>query len=260
MEEFKEGEYCNAIWRYPHNTGEKSVIENMMEVSEVNEEFKSAVEKSSLGVRLIRKRMEVSSLMGLSDDGNAGGVAVDQLQLREMEANPFAADHYLEECQMFLESENPEGMSKVEQVRHLVRLLGKHKKLLDDHCSNIENGVEDEKEHLWQTLKRLESSVRKSLGTFSDLRTTGVETLAPPLPGIGKQMMLANKAENEKPVEQAPSIWGNSWGGGNDDDDYYQEEDQQQAVAALRDAAHSALTDNAAGRDPAADHLAVEDR
>eukprot|EP00929_Paragymnodinium_shiwhaense_P108004 TRINITY_DN74337_c0_g1_i1.p1 TRINITY_DN74337_c0_g1~~TRINITY_DN74337_c0_g1_i1.p1 ORF type:complete len:892 (+),score=192.08 TRINITY_DN74337_c0_g1_i1:145-2820(+) len=219
---FMEGEYWMSITS-PYD----EVGANMMEESKVDERFMRLQRGSCLGVRIARREMENSSLWGLGDDGNPGGRITDQLDLRQNGgAHPSTADHLLEGCSDFVASEVQKQASPLVQVRQFVHLLKRHKDELHEHCLNIEEGMEEDKFHLWQALKRLEQSIRVSLGTLEDLRTVGVESWAPPLPGQVKAQLALDSQEEWR--EQA---YYNS---------YYQEpyqETQYPETAALRDAA-----------------------
>jgi hypothetical protein len=178
-EEFKENGIWDALTKNPY----ADLSENLMEVAECDEDFIKKAGLSSIGVRLIRREMENLSVEGIADDGNAGGVTLDGLGMRRLGVEPMTANHLLEECEKFVAAEMGEKTSALTQVRQFVVLLKTHKEELDKHCDNLEEGIDDDKEHMWQTMKRLERSIRKSLGTFQLLRTVGVETWAPPLPG-----------------------------------------------------------------------------
>eukprot|EP00928_Gymnodinium_smaydae_P065385 TRINITY_DN48540_c0_g1_i1.p1 TRINITY_DN48540_c0_g1~~TRINITY_DN48540_c0_g1_i1.p1 ORF type:complete len:882 (-),score=144.54 TRINITY_DN48540_c0_g1_i1:132-2777(-) len=187
-ESCKDGEYWESLGN-PY----AGLVDELLEKAEADERLEQAQRKSSLGCRLVRRHMESMSLEGLSDDGSAGGQATSGLEIRRMGADPMTAQHLLEECEQFLAGERSKETSALDQVRQLGKLIRLHKKKLDEHCRNIEDGMEEDREHLWQGLKRLERSVRVSLENFSSLRETGVDTLAPPLPSEQKNFQLEDR-------------------------------------------------------------------
>lgn len=211
----KEGEYREAL-----NNPYDSICEEIMEAAEVDDDFMEASRKSCLGIRLIRKRMEGASTEGLRSDGSAGGKTIDSLDLRKMGADPVTAEHLLEECQRFASSEVKAG-SRLDQVRELSRLVERHKQLLEEHCEAIESGTEEGRGHLWQTLERFERSLQHSLESFANLRSSGVDTFAPPL-------LEGNRNFNPEPAPLELSYeeefegqnWGEEYGGQGIDADY----------------------------------------
>eukprot|EP00927_Polykrikos_kofoidii_P056615 TRINITY_DN50710_c0_g1_i1.p1 TRINITY_DN50710_c0_g1~~TRINITY_DN50710_c0_g1_i1.p1 ORF type:complete len:885 (+),score=142.43 TRINITY_DN50710_c0_g1_i1:258-2912(+) len=174
----KDGEYRDAI-----DNPYADLVDELMEKAEVDEDFQKAARASSLGARLSRRIMESRSLEGMGEDGNAGGVVVEGIDLRRLGADPATALHLIEECGAFVEAQSTASDGQLDQVRQMVSLLKKHNVELDAHCTKIENGIDDDKFHLWQILKRLEQSVRFSLESFAALREVGADTLIAPLPG-----------------------------------------------------------------------------
>jgi hypothetical protein len=171
----KDEEYRESL-----NNPYDGLIEELMEASKVDEEFEKASRTSSLGCKLVRRRIETYSMEGVTNDGSEGGKVLKNLEIREMGADPFTAEHIMEECQKYVAAEAV-TKSHLEAVRNLSRLVKQCREKMDDHCTGIEKGLDGEREKLWETLNALETSLRDSLENFASLRETGVDTLAPPL-------------------------------------------------------------------------------
>lgn len=164
-------------------------MDGLSEVAAVPEEMKAASEASCLGMMLSRKQMEDQSAEGLAAEGFPGAQLTASLELRKQGVDAMTAEHLLEECESFVSAElSINHMSKLKQIRQLAALLKSHRGELAEHCDSIEAGASGEHEQLVEVLERLEDSVYESLQGIANLRITGVESLAPPLPGQGGTM------------------------------------------------------------------------
>jgi hypothetical protein len=175
----RDEEYRDAF-NNPYEGNGDGLIAEILEVAKVDEEYEKATRSSSLGCKMVRRRLETYSMEGIENDGSEGGKILTQLEFRTMGADPYCAEHLLEECEKYVAKESA-VKSHLEEVRNLSKLIRTCKVRLFEHCDQIEKGIDGERGNLWETLGELEYSLRESLDNFINLRTMGVDTLAPPL-------------------------------------------------------------------------------
>jgi hypothetical protein len=166
----------------------EGMVDALMEESGLPESWQEASQLNCLEFRLMKRKMEDALLDGdLST--HKGSAYTNSLELRKMGCDAMTAEHLLEECQSHFENQEIlKDQSAIHQVREFVKLLQRQKFSLEEHCSTVEGGLDEDQEALSACLDRLEDSVRSSLEGFTLLRHLGVDSLAPPLPGQTKSI------------------------------------------------------------------------
>jgi len=184
-DQWSEGEYWACFFSNPY----KDLIEGLMEKADVSEEMEQAAESSCLGFRLKRKQQDDLSLEAATPENNPGVVTVASLELRKIGCDALTAEHLLEECQLYVQSEKTSAHgSQLNQVRAFVNMLQQSKEMLDHHCRQLEDGIVEDQEELEDCLERLKGSMEFAFDGFHDLGETGVDSLAPPALGQGGEM------------------------------------------------------------------------
>mmetsp|Transcript_25504 Transcript_25504/g.72037 ORF Transcript_25504/g.72037 Transcript_25504/m.72037 type:complete len:535 (-) Transcript_25504:213-1817(-) len=179
IENVKDSEYAAAV-----SNPYADLVEGLIDIAQVPETMEAASRVSCLGLKLCRKQQEDSSVEELGQELDQGNQVTTSLELREMGCDAMTAEHILEECEVFAEREAGfTHQTQTQQVRRFVQLLRDHHKKISEHCAMVESGLVEDHEALAGSLERLEESVLDSLEGFADLRSTGVDSLAPPLPG-----------------------------------------------------------------------------
>jgi len=213
-DQFSEGEYWACFTGDPY----ADLIEGIMTNAKIDESMERAAEQHCLGLRLGRKQMEDLSIEALSEKDNPGVGIVKSLELRKMGCDALTAEHLMDECRNWVNSEKSTShLSQLNQVRTFVGLLRDSREVLDRHCSRLEEGYMDDQDELEESLERLEGSVEFTFDGFVDLTEKGIDSLAPPVLGQGGEMKekLPDMLENFRSTRNA-STGLRSAGMGND--------------------------------------------
>lgn len=166
------------------------VLESLMEAAQVPDSLERDSRHSCLGVKLGRRHMEALSVEGLTAASNPGFAEVKENDLQRLGCELFAAEHLLEMTEPMVEIETKlKNESQLTLIRHLVKLLQKHRMELDEHCTELEKDIqfladadfspEDGRGGLFRYLENMEDSVKNCLQEFNRLKNTGVKSLAP---------------------------------------------------------------------------------
>lgn len=157
---------------------------SMMELAELPPWVKAAADHNSIGLKLARRRLEAQSVMSMATEGNPAGQYTASLEMRRAGVDATTAEYLIEECEKYVNAdESWKTMIALNQVRAFVTLLKRHRKELAEHCVNLEEGVAEDCAAISRCMDRMEGSIRETLAGFSELRSRGAETLAPPRPG-----------------------------------------------------------------------------
>lgn len=206
-DQWSEGEYKLCFLGDPY----AGLFDALMETANCDETFEEASEVSCLGLKLKRKRMEDASIEGLNAEDNPGCKNTSSLELRRCGCDAATAEHLLDDCATFTAGDTNGSLPQVAQVQRFVQLLRSHKQRLDDHCKAYEEGIVEDQSCLDTCIDQLEESIKAALEAFTELRTTGVDSLAPPLLGQGGHMKEQLPAAAMLAQPTLPALRSTGW-------------------------------------------------